>query len=104
MSAGDWLKRRGSVVYEYDFGDSWQHTVQLIGVATLEERFTRRLVDGARAFPPEDCDGPPGYEDVVAVASGGQAQYHDTDTLRRWYGDWDPEAFDIEAVRERFDR
>lgn len=46
----------------------------------------------------------PGYEDVVAVASGGQARYHDTEMLQRWYGDWDPEAFDLEAARRRFDR
>lgn len=104
VSAGDWLKRHWSVAYEYDFGDSWRHTVDLKEVVTLDDRFERRLVDGARAFPPEDCGGPPGYEDVVAVASGGQARYHDPEMLQRSYGDWDPEAFDLDAVRQWFDR
>lgn len=104
MSAGDWLKRHGAVVYEYDFGDSWRHAVELVEVVTRDEKFVRRLVGGARAFPPEDCGGFPGYEDVVAVASGGRARFHDTATLQQWFGDWDPEAFDLEAVRQRFDR
>lgn len=103
VPAGSYLKRHRKVVYEYDFGDGWQHTVELKEVVTLNERFARRLLDGARAFPPEDCGGLPGYEDVLVVASGGEAQYHDTATLRQWYGDWDPEAFDLETVRERFD-
>ncbi len=104
VPAGGWLKRHGSVVYEYDFGDSWRHTVELIEVTTRDERFTRRLVGGARSFPPEDCGGLPATRDVLAVASAGQARYHDTEMLQRWYGDWDPEAFDLEAVRQRFDR
>ncbi len=104
VSAGDHLGQHAGVTYEYDFGDGWEHTVTLEGVEALDEMFTRRLVDGARAFPPEDCGGLPGYEDAVAVASGGEARYHDTEVLREWLGGWNPEAFDLEVVRSRFDR
>ncbi|MBW3577975.1 MAG: plasmid pRiA4b ORF-3 family protein [Actinobacteria bacterium] len=68
LPAGTYLKRHWKVAYEYDFGDGWEHTVELKKVVTLDEKFTRRLLDGARAFPPEDCGGLPGYEDVLAVA------------------------------------
>jgi hypothetical protein len=104
VRAADYLKRRWSVVYEYDFGDSWLHTVELKEVVSHEQKFIRRIVGGARAFPPEDCGGVPGYEDVVAVASGGQATYHDTEELREWCAGWDPERFDLEALRRTFDR
>jgi hypothetical protein len=97
------LRKRWSAAYEYDFGDSWEHTVEVKEIVTLPERFTRRLLDGARAFPPEDCGGPPGYEDVVAVAAGGEARYHDTEHLRGWYANWDPEHFDLAAVQRHFD-
>lgn len=103
VSAGDYLKRHGSVAYEYDFGDGWEHTVELKEVVPLKQKFTQRLLDGARSFPPEDCGGVPGYEDVLAVASGGKAHFHDTEDLRQWYGDWDPEWFDLEALRQWFD-
>lgn len=104
VSAGDYLTRHWSVIYHYDFGDDWHHTVELQRVVTLEEKFPQRLLDGGRAFPPEDCGGAPGYEDVVAAASGGQAAYHDTEVLREAYAGWDPEFFDFDTVRAWFDR
>ena len=103
ISAAAYLKRRGKVAYEYDFGDSWEHDVELKQVVTLEDRFMRRLLGGARAFPPEDCGGLAGYEDAVAVVSGGAATVHDTEELRAWLGDWTPERFDPDALRQFFD-
>lgn len=104
VSVADHLRQYAKVMYEYDFGDGWEHTVTLEGVVGVDEPFTRRLLDGARAFPPEDCGGLPGYEDAVAVAAGDEAQYHDTEELREWLGGWDPDAFDLEAIRRHFDR
>ena len=104
LSAGDHLRQRDRVMYEYDFGDGWEHAVTLEGVVDVDELFARRLLDGARAFPPEDCGGLPGYQDAIAVAAGDEAQYHDTEELREWLGGWDPDAFDLEATRRHFDR
>lgn len=87
-------------LYEYDFGDSWLHDVALERVVQLSERFGRRLLDGARAFPPEDCGGLPGYEDCLRVVAGGD----DPDGLGDWLGDWDPERFDLDETRRGFDR
>lgn len=98
------LEGHGAVVYEYDFGDSWVHWVELKAVVSLEETFRRRIVGGARAFPPEDCGGVPGYEDLVAVVSGGQATDQDTEDLLEWAQGWDPEAFDLAALQHAFDR
>lgn len=98
------LEAHGAVVYEYDFGDSWLHWVELKAIVSLEETFSRRIVDGARAFPPEDCGGVPGYEDLVAVVSGEQAAHHDTEDLLEWAQGWDPEVFDLAALRQAFDR
>ena len=86
-------------VYLYDFGDGWEHDIRLRQTLTLTEAFRSRLVDGARAFPPEDCGGLPGYEDCVAVARGGP----DPAGLREWLGDWDPERFDLKAVAAGFE-
>jgi pRiA4b ORF-3-like protein len=57
-----------SCVYEYDFGDSWEHDVKLVRTAELPEKFARKLLGGARAFPPEDCGGIPGYEECVRMS------------------------------------
>jgi hypothetical protein len=49
-------------VYVYDFGDDWHHRVEFEQLLVVEPA-TRvaRCVDGARARPPEDVGGPPGY-------------------------------------------
>ncbi|MEZ4322522.1 MAG: plasmid pRiA4b ORF-3 family protein [Myxococcota bacterium] len=89
--------------YEYDFGDSWVHDIKLIGVHSIKESFKRRLLDGARACPPEDCGSVPGYEELVRFVQTGE--YHDPDVdIAAWLGDWDPERFDLDAARPAFDR
>jgi hypothetical protein len=106
----EWFNgRRTSIEYEYDFGDSWIHAVKLLGVVTHDEVHKRKLLDGARAFPPEDCGGLGGYERCVALVKGGRVEQDDDDdddedeSLRSWLGPWDPERFDVDAVRKKFD-
>ena len=91
--------------YVYDFGDNWQHRVVVEDAGRLPARFRRRLLDGKRAFPPEDCGGIPGYEDCVAIKRGNAVDLDEEERLDReeWLGDWMPEEFDLEATRRRFD-
>jgi hypothetical protein len=100
--------RKGAkCLYVYDFGDDWHHVVELKQVAEMAERFTRRLVDGARALPPEDCGGEWGYARCLAalgLVDAGDFDTGDLEETREWLGDWNPEEFDLAAVRKRFDR
>ncbi|MGH2699715.1 MAG: plasmid pRiA4b ORF-3 family protein [Actinomycetota bacterium] len=93
-------------LYTYDFGDSWEHDVVLRGQVDSPDRFGRRLTDGARAFPLEDCGGLWGYEECVKVAQGyeGETSAGDAASLREWLGGWTPEAFDLVATKRSFDR
>lgn len=99
--------RHDDCLYEYDFGDGWIHEVTLRERIDAPVTFARQFVDGARAFPPEDCGGVPGYEQCLDVANGrgdSSDAYgpHDLDDLREWLGDWDPEAFDRDRVAHAF--
>jgi len=85
--------------YVYDFGDCWEHAVQLLRTVELPEHFHRRLVDGRRAFPPEDCGGVDGYRDCVRVAKGGK----DREGLREWLRGWQPEKFALDERKRGFD-
>jgi len=97
--------------YVYDFGDDWRHKVKLKRTVKLEDSPPRVLLAGERAFPPEDCGGIWGYETCVEIATG-QAKPDPSDPYaveeieerREWLGDWDPEEFDLEAVKEKFDK
>jgi hypothetical protein len=91
--------RARSCLYEYDFGDWWEHEVTLQGIVERPEKFGRKLLGGERAFPPEDCGGIPGYEECVRVARGGK----DPEGLRKWMGGWKPEEFDLRGAVRHFD-
>lgn len=80
--------------YDYDFGDGWEHEVVFKGIVLDPERFGRRLLGGARAFPPDDCGGIPGYEECVEVATGKRK---DKERLE-WLGGWQPEEFDLKKT------
>lgn len=98
--------------YVYDFGDNWQHLVELKETVELPEEFTRRLLDGARACPREDCGGTIGYKECCEAVAMSKPDIRKLDAYAReevesrikWLDGWQPEALDLEAVRERFGR
>jgi hypothetical protein len=84
--------------YIYDFGDNWEHIVQVEKVLSADPPVKYpRCVDGQRARPPEDCGGPWGYSDLLeAIKNPGK-----NPELLEWVGgEFDPERFDIGAVNE----
>lgn len=88
-----------TLVYIYDFGDSWKHDITVENVARPAggARYPD-CVDGAGACPPEDSGGPPGYANNLAVLS--DPKHPDHEHIRAWMGDdFDPEAFDLKRAR-----
>lgn len=91
--------------YLYDFGDNWCHDVKLIRVVSDKESFKQLLLAGEQASPPEDCGGLPGYERMAHfIQMGEDIVEDDPEGLRTWLGGWRPDAFDLEAVKAKFDR
>jgi hypothetical protein len=86
--------------YEYDMGDSWLHTITVEKPRLAEAGITYpRCIAGARAGPPEDCGGPWGYSGFVEAIQNPKDERHEE--LLEWIGgEFDPEAFDLEAVNE----
>ena len=85
----------------YDFGDDWSHQVLLEAIlpAEAKARYPRCLA-GARACPPEDCGGLPGYQQICAVLVNPADAGEDAEELLEWIGnDFDPEAFDPTKVK-----
>ena len=53
------LRPGGSFLYEYDFGDQWDHEVLIEDVLDPAPKNVRpACTGGQRACPPEDCGGP----------------------------------------------
>lgn len=88
--------------YEYDFGDSWHHTIKLERVEPwVEGDPVAVCVAGRRACPPEDVGGIPGYEEVLAALEGhvepGEAEWM-AEKLEWLPVGFDPAAFDLDEV------
>jgi hypothetical protein len=94
------LRRKGDrMLYDYDFGDGWEHEIVVEQVSrAAEEPPPPRLLDGARACPPEDVGGPHGYAHFLEVL--GDPAHEDHDELIEWAPPgFDPEGWDPGAVR-----
>ena len=62
------LKVGSKFRYTYDFGDDWQHEVQLVGThAVGDEMFYPACIGGARAGPLEDSSGSYGYMELINI-------------------------------------
>ena len=93
------IEKGQKALYTYDFGDYWEHEIEIVDVLKKEKgiRYPKCL-DGRRNGPPEDCGGIPGYEDVIdALTSKDKSEYED---LLEWLGDYDPEKFDIDKINK----
>ena len=90
-------KNGGKLIYEYDFGDSWEHELEIETVLEPEPGVHYPVcLAGARACPPEDCGGFPGYERLLdALRDPANEEYAEQ---LEWLGDFDPEAFDLDKV------
>ena len=97
----DVLGPRGSLVYEYDFGDSWHHLIRAEAVLAREKGGTYpRCSEGARACPPEDCGGAWGYQEMLEAIADSKHERHDE--MLEWIGGgFDPEAFDLDGINKR---
>lgn len=91
------FKGTTSFIYEYDLGDGWRHEITLLGTFEGDNEEKLACTAGARACPPEDCGGTPGYFDLLIALSDPDHENHDT--LLEWVGGkYDPGAFDVAAT------
>jgi hypothetical protein len=89
----DLVKRSGSFIYEYDFGDNWEHEVTVKRVAKVATSPEPRCIAGARACPPEDCGGIGGYENLLQVLA--DPSHEEYSHLVEWSEDFQPEHFAV---------
>jgi hypothetical protein len=86
--------------YEYDFGDSWGHTILVEKILRPEKELKAPVcLDGKRSAPPEDGGGKGGYHDVLKALKN--SNHPDSAELLEWLGEYDPEYFEADAVNER---
>jgi len=75
---------KSKFLYEYDFGDSWEHELLV-------------CLTGKRACPPEDCGGVWGYASFLEAIHDPEHPEHEE--MLEWIGgEFDPEVFNLDEV------
>jgi hypothetical protein len=86
--------------YEYDFGDSWLHTLLVEKVLEPQPgQYYPACVKGKRACPPEDVGGVWGYDTFLEAIQDPDHPEHE-DYVEWVGGEFDPEAFDLDETNE----
>lgn len=100
-SIGELLSNVGDkVTFEYDFGDSWMHTVKLIASAEYDRQKKEvKLLAGERACPLDDCGALPGYRELC------EAMDRPYSSSAQRFMEWldcrfDPEYFPLEMAQK----
>jgi hypothetical protein len=84
--------------YVYDYGDDWVHEVKLEKILpSIDDIQYPICIAGKRECPPEDCGGPPGYEEFLEAIMDPKHERHEE--LLDWVGgEFDPEYFNKDEI------
>jgi len=95
---------KSTFLYEYDFGDSWEHELLVEQILPQEEGKRYPLcLTGKRACPPEDCRGIWGYVDFLETIR--DPKHPEYEEMLAWVGgEFDPDASDLEEVTTELQR
>jgi len=90
--------------YEYDFGDSWDHTLLVEKILPPKKGIHYPLcLKGRRACTPEDVGGVWGYENFLKAIRDPNHPEHER--YLAWVGgEFDPEDFNLEEINARLRR
>ena len=101
LKISDLLKKeKEKIVYEYDFGDSWEHEIILEKILPIdEEKKYPVCLTGKNNCPPEDCGGIWGYSDLLEILK--QPDHEEYEEYSEWVGeDFDPKYFDKDKINK----
>jgi len=92
-----------SILYVYDFGDSWRHRLDLERISREEGVKYPRCTYAVRSGPPEDVGGPSGYADFLEAWLDPGHEEHKT--MRRWAGrKFHPENAHLDHINTAINR
>jgi hypothetical protein len=95
---------KAKFIYEYDFGDGWQHEIVVEKILPPDASFKHIIcLAGKNACPPDDCGGIPGYYNMLEIIA--DPKHPDHEHMKEWLGgEWDLAQFDLDEVNDALKR
>jgi hypothetical protein len=89
---------KSKFIYEYDFGDSWEHLIEVVKIGPSEEDVKYPVcLAGELACPPEDCGGLWGYYEKLEILKN--PKHEEYEDILGWMGSgFKPERFNLEKI------
>jgi hypothetical protein len=89
-------EEKENLKYEYDFGDSWKHTVTIEKI--IETNYNVPVcIKGKLNCPPEDCGGVYGFYHLLKIISTKKNKEYKE--MIEWLGGhYDPNEFDLASI------
>lgn len=88
------------IKYDYDFGDNWQHYIEVERIIGDYDKNYAECIDGVGNTPPEDVGGISGYQQFREIIA--DPQHEEYESTLRWAESLNYRDFDIERVRRRY--
>lgn len=90
-----------TVRYEYDFGDSWIHHLELMEISThpIDEELPQ-IIGGENACPPENCGGTYGFKELIEILMN--PEHPEYKSIKKWVGStFYPMVCDLKTIQQK---
>jgi hypothetical protein len=88
------------IEYLYDFGDYWEHSVQIVKEVKDERLLHPKCIEGEGTCPPEDVGGMHGFEEFKAIMR--DKRHPERKSNIEWYGsEFDPDKVNLEEINRQ---
>ncbi|MCF8378618.1 MAG: plasmid pRiA4b ORF-3 family protein [Bacteroidales bacterium] len=86
-----------SFEYLYDFGDYWEHTIQIVRKIEGQKLINPVCLDGQATCPPEDVGGIHGFKEFKEIMK--DKTHPERDSYIEWYGSvFNPDKINLEVI------
>jgi len=91
---------KNKIIYEYDFGDGWEHDILLEKILTDANNISTPVcIAGKQNCPPEDCGGVWGYANMLEILAN--PKHEEYESYVEWLGgEFNPNQFDKDIVNK----
>ncbi len=92
------LKKGNKINYTYDFGDSWEHTIQVEDILEKSEYKPPFLIKAVGACPVEDSGGLWGYYEKLKILSN--PKHPEYKEIKEWMGPYYNQEVSLSEVNK----